>query len=133
VTIPIAATQRELEDANAFADEFLKEPIATDEESIEVCGFLLWQDGNDPVMSGVTIARPDPVPVPGKYRWVVEVPCIRAATYWEPEEVDTQELGRADTLGAAMAMVAHTMLDQEIRNFNECRFYEQLKNEEANA
>jgi len=129
MTMRLSATQQELEDANAFADEFLKEPIAVDDESIEVCGFLLWQDDNDPVMSGPTIARPDPAPMPGKFRWVVEAPCMRAATYWEPEEYDTEQIGRTDTLMEAMTIVAHTMLDQEIRNFNECRFYEQLKTE----
>ena len=132
MTIPITATRQELEDANAFADEFLKEPIAVDTESIEVCGFLLWQSGNDPVTSDRTIARPEPKPVPSKFRWVVEAPCVRAATYWEPEEADTEEIGRADSLMGAMSMVAHAMLDHEIRNFNECRFYEQL-NAEAEA
>lgn len=121
--IAITATQEELEDANAFADKFLKEPIATDTESIEVCGFLLWQDGDDPVMSAATIAR-EPAPVPGKFRWVVEAPCLRAATYWEPEEADTEEIGRTDTLINAMSRIAHAMLDHEIRNFNECQYWE---------
>ena len=133
MTIPITATRQELEDAIAFADEFLKEPIAVDTESIEVCGFLLWQSGNDPVTSGRTIARPEPKPVPGKFRWVVEAPVVRAATYWEPEEADTKEIGRADSLMGAMSMVAHAMLDQEIHNFNECRVSEQLNAEEEGA
>lgn len=129
MSIALTATHQELEDANAFADKFLKEPIAIDTESIEVCGFLLWQDGKDPVMTGATIAQ-EPTPVPGKFRWVVEAPCIRAATYWEPEEADTEEIGRTDTLIDGMSMIAHAMLDYEIRDFNECQYWEHFLKEE---
>jgi len=120
--------------AQSLAKEYCKDELkitSNDDgsKSYEVCGFEIYQDLNDPVMSCRTIAKTE-TPLPGRFKFVVMEPYSIPATYWEPEDVDVYEVERTDTLIQAVEFVAKRLLDQSMRDFLESTYLEQVEVEQ---
>jgi hypothetical protein len=79
--------------------------------------FMFVPQMDDPVMSGRTLLGQKPIP--GKYRYSVEVGVSSGGSYWEPPDYDQVEIGREDSLSKCIGIAAHYLLDQKIQGIQE--------------
>ena len=122
------------ENLNKFCLEFLKSPLVIDTDyevenegdpvayRTEDYAFMFVPHLDDPVMSGRTLRGQHPIP--GRYRYSVEIGVSSGGSYWEPPDYDVMEIAREDSLEKAIAAAAHWILDQNISNFSEGNYWD---------
>jgi hypothetical protein len=124
----------EWENLNKLSLEFLKSPLVVDTDyepenegdplayRTEDYAFMFVPQMDDPVMSERTLLWKHPLP--GRYRYSVEIGVSSGGSYWEPPDYDQVEIAREDSLGKAIGAAAHWILDQAINGFSEGWYWE---------
>lgn len=122
------------ENLNKLSLEFLKSPLVVDTDyepenegdplayRTEDYAFMFIPQMDDPVMSRRTLKGQHPIP--GRWRYSVEIGVSYGGSYWEPPDYDQVEIAREDSLVKAIASAAHWILDQKINGFSEECYWE---------
>jgi hypothetical protein len=77
---------------------------------------------DDPVMSHRTLVGNEK-PIPGRFKYSIEIVKSDGGSYWEPPSYDQAEIGRANSLSACIEVAAHYLLDLELDNVGESEFW----------